>query len=495
MKQEKKRERIRRKPMPGRRKAAFLAVMTICIMVFATSAYADMAARTAYEQLKESIRETVRYMDGEALSYTISSEITVQDNGSLVAVMTNTQKKDNPGKRNETTHLVTNPVDIVEMSYNYSDPEQSIWYDRTRDAYYLTKYAPVDAEKESLYSEQSPVEAEDKDSASNFFGSQQYRDVERIIDALVGNLKDNVNQTERRSDGSREIYGSLTEMQIPPLVNALVSFVFKQAQPGNRYDSRPAELSSYRGEPVPAKEILGGDMADPDKAPAEGDKTNTPEIRIPVMVDDLYIQHVTGRTTLDADGRIRHLTASGTIHGTDADGKAHELVVTVKMDIRDLNTTVLAAPDLTGKKVVENASYPEKALYTVTDRYVGTYTSDIIAIRDNQFVRIGIRTIRIAHIENTRVAGSYSQEYFDPAGGKDFDFTFDAPLPPSSTAISFQYTDMTGMLVDAGISFDMNEPELYFHANDLNLLAEDVSNPVYDKQYASFRFVMDLDAQ
>ena len=59
--------------------------------------------------------------------------------------------------------------------------------------------------------------------------------MEKIADALVGNLKDAVVVTEN-SDGSKTLSGSLSESQIPALINAVVSLQSK-SEFGNGYNN------------------------------------------------------------------------------------------------------------------------------------------------------------------------------------------------------------------------------------------------------------------
>ena len=51
--------------------------------------------------------------------------------------------------------------------------------------------------------------------------------MEKIVDALVGNLKEYV-QVDENANGERVYSGTLTQMQVPALFNAVSSFYIKQ---------------------------------------------------------------------------------------------------------------------------------------------------------------------------------------------------------------------------------------------------------------------------
>src|SRR5690606_19832549 len=73
-------------------------------------------------------------------------------------------------------------------------------------------------------------DARDSDEAYVFrspFRDEAAEDLEKIVDALVGNLKEYV-QVDENANGERVYSGTLTQLQVPALINAVSSFYMKQ---------------------------------------------------------------------------------------------------------------------------------------------------------------------------------------------------------------------------------------------------------------------------
>jgi len=237
---------------------------------------------------------------------------------------------------------------------------------------------------------------------SNPFDQKNAPEVEKIVDALVGNLKDYV-QVEESPDGGRIYSGSLTEAQVPAIVNAVSSFGIKQ-------------MISDQGRTV--------------------DSTKLPEID-----SDIFVKKVSGTAVEDKAGLLENVTGDVILSGKDKSGAEHDLTLGVVFKLSDIGTTKVTPPDLSGKNVE-----------TVTDSggfnssYAGTYKNNIVMQKDGKFVKIGERTLEITSVTDGKVTGKYSEivkpgfeaDYPDP-----YNFTFE--YKPGSEPMSFfTYTNSKG---------------------------------------------------
>jgi len=70
---------------------------------------------------------------------------------------------------------------------------------------------------------------------NNVFEDEDFEYIERIFDALIGNLKEYVVVTED-ADGNKEFSGKLSDAQIPAVVNAVIAYAAKKLYLTNRKD-------------------------------------------------------------------------------------------------------------------------------------------------------------------------------------------------------------------------------------------------------------------
>ncbi len=154
--------------------------------------------------------------------------------------------------------------------YNYSDKNGSISKNGDQNIYYTNEYA-------------NPQKST---TSKNPFKEDGAADMEKIADALVGNLKDAVVVTEN-SDGSKTLSGSLSESQIPALINAVVSLQSK-----NEF----------------------------------GNRSNNPnESTMPKITKDVFVKEIKGNMVTTKDGLIQSVLGSGVISGKDEKGVEHKL--------------------------------------------------------------------------------------------------------------------------------------------------------------------------
>ena len=372
-------------------KKAFTALsFAVGAMVFMTTAFADVALGSGYDRLKDTIKRTTGQMESGLKSYTFETLITLKDNGKVLDQSSNFMKIDNEKAAREETTVSQHAGENTYNRYYYTDKQCHISKSgEAEEKYYLTDY--------SSYSK-SP----EFNSFRNPFKEKGANEVEKIFDALVGNLKNYV-QVEERPEGGREYSGSLSEAQVPALANAVSSFGIKKMLGENR--------------------TRGGEPA------------------FPAIESDIYIKSISGKAVESKSGLLESMTAEVTMIGNDKQGVQHEITVDAVMKVSGVNKTVVTKPDLTGKKV-EKVS----RVAGFDSKYLGKYKNDIVMEKDGKFIKIGERVLEITHIDDKKVSGSY-KEICKPGYEADYpdryDFTFDY-IPDVEPMSTFTYTNASG---------------------------------------------------
>jgi len=169
---------------------------------------------------------------------------------------------------------------VKRESYSYSDKNVNIHKSSDQNVYYINEYT-------------SPREV---GSFKNPFKEEEASDVEKIADALVGNLKDYVIVNEN-SDGSKVLSGSLNESQIPAIINAFVSLQSKN----------------------------------------EFGRNNNNENNMPKITKDIFVKEITGKAVVNKDGLIENILGTGELSGKDDSGKEHILSFELSGKLSDIN--------------------------------------------------------------------------------------------------------------------------------------------------------------
>jgi hypothetical protein len=411
------------------KKTAMLASFAVGALLFATTALADIATKSGYDQLKDGIKATAEKCTNGFDSYTMDFSVAVKDNGKTLSAQNETQKYDRSKNSLESTNEGENQFSGKYHTYYYIDDTAWINQNSNDPTYYVTE------------SDKNVV----RQARSNPFKEPRVADMERIADALVGSLKDQVVVTEK-PDGSKELSGSLSEVQIPPLVNAVSSFFFKQQYGGNN------------------KQYGGNNQ------------------QMPQLTQDIFVKSIKGNAVVNKDGVMESILANAVLSGKDDKGQLHELTVDLVFKLSGVNSTTVSKPDLTGKKVVKQEAKQGPQISNPQE-FVGKWKNDIIIEKDGKFVKIGERIIDIAHMDAKTVAGRYHEEYrpgFEEyaAGTKDFSFdsSFDKNNP---TMAPIQYTTKSGGTGHGDISIDQHGPRLYFNFQDATYTGSTNYNPMY----------------
>ena len=433
--------------MKMKMKKKTLAALSVILGValLATSVYADVVNKSAYEQLKDTVKSTSAQMSGQIRNYTMQTTFSLMDNDMLLISTTSVQKVD--GLKSETIETTQTQKGPFQSSYSYNDQNQSIWYDSYSDVYYVTEFNRPDFEIDSKDNYRSDY----PDSSYDPLAQEYVSDVERIIDAFIGNLKNYVT-VDQSDDGSKVFAGSLSDTEIPALVNAVASFATKQyLLSSGAYMTQPVEVNVDAATP-----------AEPVNTPYNPNYEDT-RIPIPSLDGDVYIKSMNGQAAANPDGLLTDVSASIVLSGNDPDGNRHDMTFDIDVTMKDVQVTSVTQPDLTGKNVQINTAYNDFGSTRIAEKYVGIYRNDIVMEKDQSFVKIGERTIVIESISEQTVVGSYSEIYSEePAGTIPLNFEFTAEnIDPFS--LSFTYAGRHGNMITGYLQFDPIAASIQFY--------------------------------
>lgn len=377
--------------------------------IFVTTAFADIASKSGYDRLKDTFKFTASGICNDIDNYTMELSVSMKDNSKLLATTSKASKYDMAEGRGEQTTIEEHPGIKRDSNY-YWDKNCHISYSSSEDTYYVSNYS---------------VEHPNPVKRDNPFEDERVKDIEKLMDAIIGNLSEYV-ICEENSDGSKEFHGTINDAKIPVAVNAVCSYLFKQFVT-NEY------------------------------------KRNN-EFQIPQLVDEISIKEVSGRSSVNRDGLMETLFATFVVSGNDKDGEKHDLTVEAAMRLLDIGQTVVNKPDFSGKKVVEKTidnSYYLNDGKLISNKYIGKWKSDSIIVENDKFVKIGERYLEITSIEDKYVYGKYYEEckeqYKDYRNEKGFEFKLEIT----------EY--MGGEFEELGDSVSKEKGSIYFNPDGICL--------------------------
>ncbi|WP_425801435.1 hypothetical protein ACHOLT_13275 [Desulfitobacterium sp. Sab5] len=413
--------------MKVKKKTAMLISFALGSLIFATTAMADITSKSGYEQFKDSIKTTAEKCSSTFDSYTTDISYVLKDNGNNLVSDNTIQKLNRANKSHETTSIRESLSGGKFTQLFYFDPMTRINQNSGDPTYYVTEFS----EPQQDYSYKNP------------FKEERAADAEKIADAIIGSLKDQV-ILSNNADGSKDFKGSLNEVQIPTLINALVSFQLKQNFNGNNPDT-------------------------------------------PSLAKDIFVKEITGSAHVNPEGYLENILGTATIEGKDSQGKEHEITIEVLAKLSGINTTAVNKPDLTGQKVNKqvgkNQGEPQKI--SNYNKFVGKYSNPIIAEKDGKYVKLGKRVLEIQQIDETHLLGKYYEEYKagnDPSSGKSQSFSFDAAFNSGDKndprGLHFETTGESGEKIIGNMHLDENLGKIYFDFNRIQ------GNFTYDSSFS-----------
>lgn len=458
--------------MKLKKKALISLSVAVGVAVLATTALVGAVNESAYTQLKNAVKTTSAKVAAEDGNFTQNTVVTLMDNGVVLLRTTSSSKA--AGSANEQSSVTETKGGTTQTTYSFYNASKNIYYDSYSDTYFVNEWTSpmVGATDASgaLYADEKQRLVESTNyNTQDPLAQENVKDLEKILDAFVGNLKDYVSVTEN-ADGSRTFTGSLSDTQIPALVNAIASFATKQYL-----------TSNGMAQPMTAVDSTGTmivDKTDPDGVVYPNATEN--RYGLPSLTGDIFVKSVSGTATTDADGVLTGGDLAVVLSGTDADGVAHDLSLRIQASMTGIGTTVVTEPDLTGKKVQITKNDPGVVQDKLSAEFVGTYRNDIVTKIDGAFAKIGERTIVIESITSETVKGSYTETFNDGVEGYvPLTFTFETPNSGYFN-INFTYTDANGTLIGGNMYFDATNASIQFQPMDSKGVTNSTFPRVFD---------------
>jgi hypothetical protein len=401
--------------MKLKKKTTMILSFALGSLIFGTTALADIASKDGYEQLKDAIKLTADSCSDRLDSYTVDFSFVIKDNGKILTSDDQISKIDNTKKAQENLSSREGFVSGKAVYHSYSDPKIMINQSDNDATYYVTEY----------------IEPRKNDPFENPFNDERAEDVEKIADAVIGSLKEQVIVKEN-PEGTKDFNGTISEVQIPTLVNAVASYMLKQ-------------------------------------------DVNRPNQEMPLLAQDIFVKEVQGTAHINGEGILENILGTATIVGIDEQGSNHEVTIEVLIKLSDVNSTIVAKPDLTGKKVnkqVITRSPNGPQPISNPEKFIGKFNNDIVIEEDNKYVKIGERIIEITEIDSTHVVGRYYEEYKPGFEGKaankqnfNFDASFDRSEKNDPSSANVEVSNDAGVKTQINLHFDEYMGKIYLGFN------------------------------
>ena len=386
--------------MKFNKKSKILGMVVLGAVILVTSAFADIALGSGYYNLKSSMKTTASKLIDDVDNFSVDVIVTTKVDGKTFAESTSNMKYDIKNKAREESGTDLQKGKITE-NYSYHDENQRI-YKNFEDG----SYNVVEIQKSRK---------NDSKIIENPFEEEQAIDAEKIMDAFVGSLE-NVIQIEE-SDNKKIYIGNISDKEIPSLVNAISSFAFKYS-------------------------IL--------------DEWTVERLNIPSPKSNIYVKDASGKAIENEEGILESGIFTASMAAKDSKGTEHIYTVEFSIDIKDINNTVVAAPNLDGKEV----SYTKEG-FEFDEKFIGKYKNNIVEVEDNSFVKRGERIFEITSVEKGNVKGRYYEVYnegYEPDTVRNFDFS--TKYDESEFYTILNYTDNKGEKKQ-GVMHRSNMQDLY----------------------------------
>ncbi|NOV03862.1 hypothetical protein [Paenibacillus planticolens] len=275
-------------------------------IVMVTTGFSALASTSGYDAYKSALKNTKTVQN-----VAVQAAAALQDNGSVLV------SANGSFKMSLDTETASGNAEVVangtpQSLIFYKQKDQTVLKSSASDVYFVKQEGAKKHKDEKKLNE-----------------TEIPQQVETVIDALVGNLKDFV-AVDANSDGTKEIAIQLDNAQIPAVVNALAPIAIKEAT--------KAENDGEKKD----------DTADANKLPFQEDFLKN---AAPQLTQDIKIEKVSIKATVNASNYITHQEADLTISGKDDSGAAHQVNLHLQADLSGFNSTSPETIDLAGKTV------------------------------------------------------------------------------------------------------------------------------------------------
>ncbi|MDG0790497.1 hypothetical protein OMP38_06275 [Cohnella ginsengisoli] len=285
------------------------AGLTIGSALLVTSAFADIGGEGGgYEAYKTAVKTTAA-----ASNATQHYVLSVQDNGQELLNVNGTLKASKAARGvSGSAEIATGAAS--ELLEFYHQDGSTIFKSGSSDTYNV---------------------ASEKDAADRAEGHDFDREdpavrqgLEKLVDALVGHLKNNVNLSDG-ADGAQAVDMTLKGSQIPATFNVIGSLVVKEALNAE---------NAHQDSALKDTGVVGIDLSRLDA-------------KLPRLTQDVNVDEVSLHAEIDGNHYIVHQIVELAVTGKDEAGVSHRLTVSADIDTSDVNATTPDTVDLTGKKI------------------------------------------------------------------------------------------------------------------------------------------------
>lgn len=346
------------------KRTATICAVILGATILTASAFADIMLGSGYYGLKDSMKTTMTKLTSDIDNFSVNMFVSAKIDGKVFSESTSNMKYDVANKAEETRGKTVDRGEITEM-YRYADEDKIIYRNFEDDSFNVI--------------EKRKYKNDNNEIIDNPFEDEQVKDAEKILDAFVGSLQDVIQIEE--SAGKKMYTGNLSETQIPPLANAISSFAFKY-----------------------------GVM----------DEWNAKRLNIPRPESNIYLINASGKAIENEEGVLEGGIFTASMSAKDNEGIEHIYSLEFSIDIKDVNTTVVKAPNLEGQEVIYT-----KEGYEFDSKYIGKYKNDIVKEEGNSFEKVGERVIELISIEDGNIKGKYYEVYkggYKDENVRNFDF-------------------------------------------------------------------------
>ncbi len=369
--------------MKFNKKSAIFAVFVLGVLIFATSAFADIMLGSGYHSLKNSVKATTEKLTNEFDNFSVDVNISLKVDGETYRESIDNVKFDivNQTQESSGTNLENGEI---KKNYRYDDENQYVYKNFEDDSYNV-----VEKQKSN----------NDRKIFENPFEEEQVMDAEKVMDAFVGSLEDIIQIEE--SGGKKMYMGNISGTEVPPIINAVSSFALKYS-------------------------II--------------DEYTAKRLDVPYPKSNIYVIDASGKAIENEEGIIESGIFTASMSAEDNSGTEHIYTVEFSVDIKDINNTVVTAPSLAGQKV----TYTKEG-FEFDAKYIGKYKNDIVKGENNSFVKQGERIIEINTVDEDSIKGRYYEVYnegYEPDTVRSFEFSSNYGESRYYTIIN--YTDNNG---------------------------------------------------
>jgi hypothetical protein len=274
-----------------------------------TSAFADIGGTKGYEAYKTAIKQTATVANSTHLV-----ALTVRDNGNELLNVRTTLKEDEATQSFSGIAAITAGSTVQTIGF-YNHEGKNVLKNSNSDTYHVIA--------ESGHKDKISKHEGWEDSAHN-------PALENVVDALVGNLKNYV-VLSNTAGADKTVDVSLRGSQIPSVANAIGSLIVKEAL-SRDHSQEDMDWQEFGDNPLglDVKQIAA---------------------HFPKLSQDVNIDEVALHATIDDNNYIMNQEVDFTISGKDASGQAHKVIISIDIDMSDINSTIPDTIDLTGKKI------------------------------------------------------------------------------------------------------------------------------------------------